>query len=531
MAFVSVKFIGFLLVSMILYYSVPKKYQWTVLLAASCVFYWINSSWLLAVLLVSVCVTYFCALEIYRINTAGKAELKNKSGLTKQDIAAIRTQTKKKAKRILNLGVAADLGILVFLKYYNFFAETANTAIGKTGITLPYLHLLLPLGISFYTLQALAYMIDIYRGKYEPERNILKFTLFMSFFPQIVQGPIPRFKQFAYQLYDEHEFDYERMVSGCLLILWGFMKKLIIADRLAIPVNMIFDRYNDFTGLVLFGAAAMYGIQVYTDFSGGMDIARGAAQLFGIELELNFRQPYFSTSIEDFWRRWHITLGSWMKDYVFYPLSLSRRFANMSRKARKVFGNSFGKKLPAFIAMFTVYFLVGIWHGADWKYILYGIWNGVFIVSGILLEDTYVKIRRTFRFEDEQFSWHIFRILRTFVLITFGRYFSRADSSIAALRMMKNTFQSWKDLSFITDGFLVKRLGLNTAGWLVLLIAILILFLVDYLHEKGIEIRKEIMCQPLVFRWGIYIFSVILILVFGIYGPAYNAAGFIYEQF
>ena len=279
--------------------------------------------------------------------------------------------------------------MLLFFKYFNFFSGNASGLLQRIGIpvVLPALDLMIPIGISFYTLQAIAYMTDVYRGKYRADKNFFKFMLFMSYFPQIVQGPIARYDFLANQLYEGRDMEYKRCTFGIQLILWGYIKKLVIADRLAVPVNEIFNNFNEYTGMLVLLAAIGYGLQVYADFSGGMDIARGVSQVFGIELQLNFKQPYFARSIEEFWRRWHITLGAWMKDYIFYPLSLSKLSGNIGKKARLLFGSSIGKKIPSFIAMFIVYFLVGFWHGAEWKYIFYGIWNGLFIMSGILCEE------------------------------------------------------------------------------------------------------------------------------------------------
>ena len=531
MTFVSLAFMVFVAVSAALYFTIPVSKRWIVLLAASYVFYFINSRMLVLVLFVSTLITYLTAGKIAGIAAAGKNYLKENDGvLSKEEKKKYRADVKKKSRNVLVLGTVVMLGILAAAKYYNFFAVNVNLLLVRIGFTLPRLNLLLPLGISFYTLQAVGYMIDVYRGKQEPETNLFRFMLFMSFFPQIVQGPIPRYRQLADQLYEGHSFDLQRILSGIQLILWGLMKKLILADRVGAIVSGIYDFSDSYTGLILFAAGALYGVQVYADFSGGMDIARGVSQIFGIELELNFRQPYHSSSVEEFWRRWHITLGGWMRDYVFYPLSLSKTFASLSKKSRERFGASFGKKLPSFLSMFIVYFLVGIWHGPNWKYIAYGIWNGIFIVCGILFAEQYASVLKKCGIDEETESWKFFRMFRTFVIITFGRYFSRAAGLFAALRMFKNTFIHWYDLSWITNGSLTA-FGVNTANWAVIIVGIAVVLWVDHLHEKGIRIRERISAQPLVFRWLIYIGAVVCILVFGIYGPSYNAAVFIYEQF
>ena len=530
MQFVSLFFLIFIAAVVVCYFLVPKKAQWVVLLVASYTYFWINSGLLLLVLFASTLVTWLIGRAITRANEAGKAWLAAHPDIEKSEKKQFQAAQKKRQKRIMLVGVLFDLGVLLFLKYFNFFAGSVTPLLAHFGITIPHLHLLLPLGISFYTLQAMAYLIDLNRNKYAADQNLLHFMLFMSYFPQIVQGPICRYNQLAEQLYASHDFDYDRFCRGCQLILWGFMKKLILADRIAGPVNQIFDHYGQYHGLLVFLAAAGYGLQVYADFSGGMDIARGISEILGIKLELNFNQPYFSRSVEDFWRRWHITLGAWMRDYIFYPLSLSKTFAKVGKQARKWFGGSIGKKIPPFIAMFIVYFLVGVWHGAEWKYAFYGAYNGIFIMFGILLADVYASMRKTCRVREESLTWAIIQIVRTFVIISWGRFFSRGLGVTASLKMMRGVFTNIQDLSFLTDGTLFT-LGLNNANWILLVVMIIVVFLVDLAHERGIEIRKTISQQALPVRWGIYLTALFAVVIFGVYGPGYDAASFIYQQF
>ena len=533
MSFVTLPFFLFVAALTLVYFLVPGKYQWLVLLLGSYVFYWTHSRWLALVLVGTSLATYGIALWLQRINDRGKAYLKQHAAeLSREEKKARKEKTKKAARGVLLLGIAVDLGALLFLKYFNFFAANINSLLVRFGGagSVPMLSLLLPLGISFYTLQAIAYMVDVYRGKEQADKNPLKFMLFMSFFPQIVQGPIPRHDQLAHQLYAPHRFDYTRMCYGVQMMLWGLIKKLSIAERLTGPVNYLFTHSARQMGPLNLFAAILYSFQIYTDFSGGMDIGRGVAQILGIELELNFRQPYFSGSIEEFWRRWHMTMGKWMKDYVFYPLSLSKAFTSLGRTSRKLLGQFIGKRLPAFIAMFIAYLAVGFWHGPNWKYVAYGIWNGLFIMSGILLDGVYAKCRDGLKINEQAVTWRVFRILRTFLIVSIGRFFSRSDSLADALTMGRNMFTRWTDITFLTNGTLLN-IGLDTAEWVVLCIFLLVLFYVDFQHEKQVSFRAVIARQPLVFRWIIYIGAVLLLLIFGCYGPVYNAADFIYAGF
>ena len=531
MTFVSIAFIIFAAITALVYFLVPKKGQWIVLLAASYLFFFINSEWLFLVLLLTTAVTWLIGRWVAAINRKGRELLQDGgAGLSREEKKAAKARTKKSARRVMLLGIAVDLGLLLFLKYYNFFAGNLNSLVAHfVSWRLPSLGLILPLGISFYTLQAMAYIMDIYRNKYEPDRNFFQFMLFMSYFPQIVQGPIARYNQLACQLYEPHAFDYTRLTRGAQLALWGMMKKLIIADRIAGPVSTIFTNYTEYSGLIVFFAAAGYGIQVYADFSGGMDIARGVSQVFGIELEMNFNQPYFSQSVEEFWRRWHMTLGGWMRDYIFYPLSLSKTFANLGRRSRRFLGAFVGKRLPPFLAMFIVYLLVGFWHGPEWKYVAYGVWNAVFIMSGILLTEKYDQAKALCGIDGQSIGWQLFRMARTFCICSVGRIISNAHGLRAALHMLK-AMTRWRDLSFLANGQ-IHDLGLDTANWVVLLAAVAVLIAVDYLHERNVHIRETIAKQYFLFRWLIYYGAIAALLVFGLYGPGYDSASFIYEQF
>ena len=475
-------------------------------------------------------ITYIFGRLIEYNNLKGQNQLESHDDFTAQKKKKIKEKTKQGSLRILTCGVVIVLSILVFLKYHNFFANNANKILAHFGINVPKHSLLLPIGISFYTLQALAYLIDVYRGKTPADRNPLKFMLFMSYFPQIVQGPIARYNQLADQLYQGHSFDYDRVCKGMQLIMWGIVQKSMIADRLAIPVNRVFNNYRNYHGGIVFLAVLLYGLQVYTDFSGGMDMARGFSQMIGIEMEMNFKQPYFARSVEEFWRRWHITLGSWMRDYVFYPLSISKPFAKIGKSSRKLFGSRVGSRIPPFISMFIVYTLVGFWHGPEWKFVAYGFWNGSFIMMGILLEDYYSLLRNKLKIEKDSLSWVVFQTVRTFIIVGFGRFFSRARGLRAALFMIRATFDHFFDLSFITDGSLIN-LGLSNANWILLILLLEVLSIVDYLHYKDIHIREEIAKQHVVFRWALYFTVIIAILIFGMYGSGYDASSFIYEQF
>ena len=532
MAFVSVEFLVFIGVICLIYFLVPAKAKWGVLLMASYMFYAFSSIKMLVFLLFTTVTTFAAGRSLGRISKETKGYIAaNKGSLKREEKKAYKEGQIKKKRRVVLFMVLANLGILIFLKYFNFLAGNANQLLGIIGVdaALPTLSLFLPLGISFYTLQAIGYVVDVYREKYEPDTNVFQFALFMSFFPQIVQGPIARYDHLAHQLYEPHKFDYERVTKGAQLILWGFMKKLVLADRVAILVNQIFDNYTQYEGITLFIGAVGYSLQIYGDFSGGMDIARGVSQILGIDLAVNFERPYFARSLSEFWRRWHITLGSWMRDYVFYPLSLSKSFNKLGKRCRKIFGNYVGKKLPTFLSMFIVFMLVGVWHGSSWKYIAYGFWNGGIISASILLESFYEKCSKACKIDVESYGWKFIQMVRTFVLATLGRFFSRALTCRIALSMFKRTFTSFNPW-VLTDGSLME-MGLASVDYFLIAVMLLILLVVGILQERGVHLRDSIAQQNIIFRWMLYMGALMFVLLAGVYGPGYSATEFIYQQF
>lgn len=526
MSFTSIAFLAFMAVVGLLYFGMPLRVRWVVLLVASYVFYFLNSEFLIGVLFAQTLATFLVGRWMARISERYQPGPDASPG----DRRTAKSLAKKAKKRALLVGVVVNIGTWLFLKYYNFFADNANFLLQIAGVELPSLGLLVPVGLSFYTLQAVSYLVDLQRGKIEADSNLLKFMLYLSYFPQILQGPIPRYDQLANQLYEGHRFDYKNLCFGAQLILWGFIKKLVIADRLAIPVGQIFDNYMYYDGLMVFLAAAGYGLQVYTDFSGGIDIARGFSQAIGIDMTQNFNQPYFARSIEEFWRRWHMTLGGWTRDYIFYPLSLSKQFSRLGKKARSVFGTSAGKKIPPFLAMFCVFLFIGFWHGAEWRFIVYGVFNGFFITLAILLDDKYEAWKAKLHISNDSAAWRFFQMFRTFVMCSFFRFFSRSKGLTQAFTMMGSVATGFFNLSFLVDGTLLN-LGLDTANWVLLVVSIAVLFFVGVVHEKGVSLRETIAEQRVVVRWLIYLTAFAVPLVFGMYGSGYDSAAFIYQQF
>lgn len=508
MSLISMEFLIFVGIAVIGYYLIPKRFQWIWLLIFSYIYYASSGIKILFFLLYTTITTYGTGRLLDRVN---HKELP-------------RNEAKSRKRRILIGCLLLNFGMLAVLKYTNFAIENVN-AIFHAGIS--FQKLILPLGISFYTFQSMGYIIDVYWGKYEAEKNPFRFALFVSFFPQLLQGPIGRFDRLARQLYEQHSFDLLKAQYALQLMLWGFFKKLVLADRAAVVVNQVFQNYTQYSGVTNIVAVLMYSIQLYMDFSGGMDVVMGVAALFGVELDQNFKRPYFATSITDFWHRWHITLGTWMKDYIFYPVSLSKWMGKFGKWSKKAFGKKTGRVVPICVANIIVFLVVGIWHGAAWKYIAYGLYNGLIIAISSLLAPLYRKGFEKFHINPKSGAWHVVQILRTFLLVNISWYFDMAVSLSAAFAMMKSTVTGFS-LATLTDGSLMM-LGLDKLDYMILAMGCLVAFLISFLKERGIQIRESLGRKPLVIRWAVY-----GMLVFGIPMFGYvmtTTGGFIYAQF
>lgn len=540
MNYTSLNFILFVALTVLVYFLFPlKKQKWTVLLVASYVFYLFAGYKYVAFILFTTVSTYLFALWINRIGEKSKETLKlNKQTWDKDKKKKFKNSIKHKKRLVMALVLVVNFGILAFLKYYNFFAGSLNDVMGVFGIgfSAPTLKLFLPLGISFYTFQSMGYIVDVYREKVAPEKNIAKLALFVSFFPQIIQGPISFYDQLAHQLYEPHKFDFTRFKYGMELILWGFFKKLIIADRAVVAINTVTADYAAYNGTTLTFTILLYALQLYADFSGGIDISRGVAQIFGIDMVDNFKRPYFAKSINDYWRRWHITLGAWLKNYLFYPLAMSNLFINASKKMK---GTKFGstkagahiaKVLPTSIASLIVFLVVGIWHGANWKYVAFGIWNGGIIMISILLKPVFDWVLAKLRINAQSFAYGVFQMFRTFLVVLVGYVFDVAPNFSQAMNTFKLVFV---DQSFSAGWSQIRELGLDKFDYAIIIFGMIVVFVASVIQERhsSTTIREMLDKKSFALR-GLVIFAgLMLVLVFGIYGPGYDPAAFVYMQF
>ncbi len=379
------------------FFVVPKKFQWLVLLFASYAFYAFAGIKLFVYLLFTTSTVFWSALLLDKLGDTPK-------------------KRKLYGKRIIIIAAVCNFGVLAFFKWYNAFAGIGNRiidALTDSTMRIPSYSLLLPLGISFYTFQAVGYLIDVYRGQVKPERNFFKFSLFVSFFPQLIMGPISRHSELAEQLYASRKFDYVEFRRGFQLMIWGLFLKLVIADRLVLASNAIFGNPEKYNGLFVMIGLVIYAIRIYTDFSGGVNIARGVAQMLGINMPQNFQRPFFAESLSDYWRRWHMTLNAWWRDYVFYPLVLSKPLT-ISKFTRKHISPKFGKVIGVYICIMLVRVINAMWHGTESFYIASGFYHGTLITLGLICEPLLIKLVGVLRIKTDCFSWKLFRIIRTF---------------------------------------------------------------------------------------------------------------------
>lgn len=517
MSFYSFTFAIFLLISLFVYYLAPKRFQWLVLLVANTVFYAFSGIGNIIFILASSFITFFGAKIVSDMNAALKAK---KAEISKEDFKAEKARTLTRKRLVLLSMLALNVGILIYLKYWRILAGS------KT--------LLLPLGISYYTLTTIGYFMDIYNSKYERETNFLKYFVFVSFFPQLILGPIVRYNQSGFQIREEHSFDFENIKHGFMLILYGSLKKYLVADLLVKHVGTIFDGvYTNYPGCVLVMGILMYAIYQYADFSGGTDLVLGIAELFGIKLPQNFKQPYFSISIANFWQRWHITLGGWMRDYIFYPFALTKVMQNLSKWCTNHLGKHFGRTLPACIANILVFMLVGLWHGPELHFFVWGLYNGLVIALSDILKPVFEKVNEKLHVNAKSRGWHIFQIIRTFVIVNIGWYFDRIVDVPKSFAYLRNTFINFGNpLMLASKDFMNQILG-NISDFqshiVLITLGSLIIFVVSVLKENKIDVYGEIQKKNIAIRWLAYYIPLILVILSLSFSE--GDAGFMYAQY
>lgn len=529
MSYATITFICFIFMTGVIYFLIPKKFQWTVLLAASLLFYGLSCGTRTVFLIAAALIIYLGALQISRLSDKYNSL---KKGLEKSERKALKKKNDRQKK--LTAAVSAILMLLLIFstKYFNFFGSIVNSLSGMVGhdSLIPPLQMLMPLGISYYTLMGISYVADVYRGTVKAEKNPLRLLLFLCYFPHIIEGPFDRYGALSEQFRQPHSFDYDRIKNGGIRFIWGLFKKVVIADRAGLIVNLVFADTSAYSGSVLFAAVVLYTLQIYAEFSGCMDMVCGISQMFGINIAENFRRPFFSASISEFWRRWHITLGLWLKDYVFYPVSLSGHFRRINEFLRKhVKSAHLLSLIPSAYALFFVWFSNGLWHGASGKYIFYGLYYYALMMMGQALKPVSDRLLCSLHISRDYPWYHRFEVLRTCLIVCFGMLIFRAESLKQAGDIFISIFSGFVPADLFNGSLLLPGVHIN--DYFILGISFLVLLGVSLLEESGGDFRKQLAKQRLPLRWSIYMVMLFGIIIFGAYGGDFTNTAFIYGEF
>ncbi len=486
MSIVSWYFPFFIAFFFFVYFIAPEKYRWCVILGANCLFYvWAGLLGSLIALLTAL-FSYLLALHMSR-------------NLEKEEAG--------KNKTVFMAAAVIIIAWWLFLKF---------------GSRQPDSKLIVPLGISFYSLNNIAYLSDVSRKKYPAEKNFLYYLTYILYFPSIIQGPFTRYPQMKEQLLQAHRFSSERFSEGCMRALYGLtIKKLIIADQLAVIVNGVLGNYQAHSGMTIFFTMVLYSIELYADFSGYMDIVNGISHVIGIEMPENFERPYFSSSLDEFWRRWHITLGAWFREYLFFPVSMNKKVQKIGKEARKKFGNKMGKLIAGDIALFFVWTATGLWHDFSWTYLVWGYLNMAVITASMHLDDRYKALCQKLHITDDNKSYTVFRMIRTFILVCLIRIPAVSKDLPMAFGMYRRLFSA---------GTVSKLFGeMGQISFCILMLAIVSMFLIDILSERKQwqDFRKN--CPVLVKDIAVTIMVICFILFVG--GDNDLLGGFMYARF
>ena len=531
MLLTSYEFLGFLAVLLVLYYLVPRGFQWKLLLAASYLFYFVAGPLFPLYILVTTATTYLVSCRIEGIGRRQSVYLKeNKGSLSKEEKKAYKQKNKTAQWRWMLACLLFNLGILAVVKYGNFAISNINglvQALGGRG-EFGLLGIIVPMGISFYTFQSMGYLIDVYRGVVPAERNFFRLALFVSFFPQLIQGPISRFGDLSQTLFSEHPFEGKTLCLGLQRVLWGYFKKLVVADRVVTGITTITrGGISEYEGAYVFVGMMFYALQLYADFTGGIDITIGVAQAMGIRVAENFNRLFFSKSIKEYWNRWHMTMGSWFTDYIFYPISVCKPMLKFSKFARAHFGEAVGKRMPVYLSSFAVWSATGIWHGASWNFIVWGLANWVVIMISQELEPLYARFHGRFSVQGK-WGFKLFQVLRTILLMSSLRIFDCYRDVGTAFRMFGTLFTRW-NWQILWDGSLLE-LGLSGLDYGILAAGLLMMVLVSLVQRTG-SVREKIAARPYPVRFVLWYGLFLLVLLMGAYGVGYDASQFIYNQF
>ncbi|MCX6248476.1 MAG: MBOAT family protein [Bacteroidetes bacterium] len=500
MLFNSLLFLVFFVIVFITYWALPHRFRWMLLLVASLFFYGVFIPSYTLVLIFAVLFNYYFGKWIDK------------------------SEEDRKRKQLLVWGIIINIGLLAGFKYFNpvsaFIYQHFHLAPPPDST---FFKIVVPLGISFFTFSNISYLIEIKRRKVVAENHLGYFASYVTFFPKLIQGPIERPQHFMPQVIEKKVFSYDMATAGLRLMLWGFFKKLVIADRLAMAVNPVYDNPHNYTGLAIVMATIFYSIQIYADFSGYIDIARGAGKLLGFDLSKNFNLPYAAKSIKDFWTRWHITLSSWLRDYIFLPVAFA-----VSRNLKK--DRYLGMKTDNIIyslAISVTFVLCGIWHGVGWTFLTWGAMYAVYLIIGHLTEKAKRRFYKKRGIINYKILFSSFQILVTFTLVTFAWLFFRANSMNDAINLFTNIFTGWGQLASV-QAVLGTFINPVFSKWefLIIIFCVPLMFLTEYLISTR-KYKEMFFRIPLVLRWGFYYFIILFIFTFG----KFDNQAFVYFQF
>lgn len=508
MVFTTTKYLIFFLIIFCVYYLVPKKKQWIVLLIANIYFYLCacTSFWHMLFIVAASIITYCSALILEKLEKKRSLYIKEKNGVLSEEEIKYDSDIVKKKKIVLAISIILTAGMLIVMKYTGFIFENINIIINKFNSDFKFIapDFILPLGISFYTFMSIGYMVDVYKKECKPEKNFLKYFLYISYFPHILQGPIDRYKDLASKFSEEKSFDYENCITGLYRIVVGVFKKIVIADRLSGVISAVTGNLEQYYGINIFITIVLYAIQLYADFSGYMDIAIGCSKMLGIKIAENFNAPYFSKSVAEFWRRWHISLGLWFRNYIYIPL-----------------GGNRVSKLKWIRNISAVWLLTGIWHGPTWNFLLWGVYYGLILVVSKLLTPLYNKFYEKYPKLIKSKIYSLFQICRTFLFVLIGYILFSVENLSQSIQMLKNMF------CFTNESLTIRALTSRDCK-ISLLMGIVVLLVLDICTIKNINIYEKSRKLPSVIRWLIYIVGIIIIAVFSANGGAQE---FLYFEF
>ncbi|MEG1436813.1 MAG: MBOAT family O-acyltransferase, partial [Oscillospiraceae bacterium] len=494
----------FTAITAFIYAAFPRKKRRLVLLASSLIFYSIFSGFAAVFLLATILTTYIAAIIIDKVPEKFSTE-----GLSRDERKAVRAKIKSKKRIILIIYLIINIGFLAVLKYYNFFSSTVCSALGYFGVTasVSVINLIMPLGISYYTLQATSYVIDVLRGKYPADKSLINIALFIGYFPQLNEGPFGRYDLLMHQMTSGDDIKKDNIFAGIAQILCGAFKIFIISNRAAIISTNVFSNYSDFSGFSIVLGILAFTLQLYADFSGYIDIATGISKIFGIELAKNFDMPFLAENVSDFWRRWHISLGAWFRDYIFYPLSTSKFLSKAVKKLKPATADF----VTITVSLFAVWFLTGLWHGASSKYIAYGLYYFVLMIAFNLLSPLSEKLIVKLKTNSDNKIIKTIRIIKTFILVQIGMLIFRADDLTVCMKMFRSIFIS-------NEAAVSQIIAIDSPDLIVLLISILILVLSAVLKFNGIEIKERFNKLSSFKKYWICFSIACVTIIFGAYG-------------